>query len=272
MPTYNEVTVTGFNANPPVDDGSQVAANEVEWQKHLDKIGNPLKTAIEAIDDNVKSFSLAFGALADLDTVGTAQIDNLAVTNAKLATDSVTSGKIAAGAIGVSELATNSVTADAIAADAVGASEIAANAVGTSEIAANAVTATQIAANAVGSSEIAANAVGTSEVDSTVTSMLAKAWVNFSILSGVVTIENSFNVTSVIRNGVGDYSISWTINFANINYVVMGSIVRSAGGRGFVSVRGPLGTGSARIRTDAPDGNSTVEPDNVLVVAFGDQV
>lgn len=44
---YAPVTVTGYNATPPEDDGTAVATNEVEWQKHLDKIGAPLKTAIE---------------------------------------------------------------------------------------------------------------------------------------------------------------------------------------------------------------------------------
>ena len=44
-----------YNASPPPDDGTQVAANLLEWQKHLDKIGAPLKTAIEAINTNVSS-------------------------------------------------------------------------------------------------------------------------------------------------------------------------------------------------------------------------
>ena len=47
---YSSISVTGYNASPPADDASQVDSNKVEWQKHLDKIGAPLKTAVEAMD------------------------------------------------------------------------------------------------------------------------------------------------------------------------------------------------------------------------------
>lgn len=52
---YNQVTITGYNANPPEDDGTQATSNEVSWSKHKTKLGDPLKTAIEAIDSNVAS-------------------------------------------------------------------------------------------------------------------------------------------------------------------------------------------------------------------------
>lgn len=50
---YTNVSVVNFNTSPPPDDGSQTAANEITWQKHLDKLAQPLKTAIEAIDTNI---------------------------------------------------------------------------------------------------------------------------------------------------------------------------------------------------------------------------
>lgn len=55
---YTPPTLSGFNANPPSDDGSQVSTNEIAWSKHLDKIGTPLKNFAEAIDSAVSS---AFG-------------------------------------------------------------------------------------------------------------------------------------------------------------------------------------------------------------------
>ena len=51
--TYSTVTVSGYNANPPDDDGTEASSNEVEWQKHLDKIGAPLKTAVESTQTNI---------------------------------------------------------------------------------------------------------------------------------------------------------------------------------------------------------------------------
>ena len=50
---YTSVSISGYNANPPSDDGTQASQNEVEWAKHKDKLGDPLKTAIESIDTNV---------------------------------------------------------------------------------------------------------------------------------------------------------------------------------------------------------------------------
>lgn len=50
---YTTVTVSGFNANPPSDDGARTAANQLSWSKHKTKLADPLKTAIEAINANL---------------------------------------------------------------------------------------------------------------------------------------------------------------------------------------------------------------------------
>ena len=47
---YTTQTIAGFNATAPADDGSTVASNRVEWAKHIDKIGTPLKTLAEGIN------------------------------------------------------------------------------------------------------------------------------------------------------------------------------------------------------------------------------
>ena len=59
---YVGPTVVGYNATPPANDGSEVSANQLDWDKHLDKIGNPLKTFMEAVDTAVlAAFGLEFG-------------------------------------------------------------------------------------------------------------------------------------------------------------------------------------------------------------------
>ena len=50
---YTGVAISGYNASPPADDGSTVASNQVTWQKHLDKIGDPVKTMSESINGNI---------------------------------------------------------------------------------------------------------------------------------------------------------------------------------------------------------------------------
>jgi hypothetical protein len=54
---YSTVTVSGYNASPPADDGSQVAANQVKWSTIKTKLPDPLKTAIEAVNSGLVTFS-----------------------------------------------------------------------------------------------------------------------------------------------------------------------------------------------------------------------
>lgn len=59
---YSAPTLNNYNQSPPDDDGSQVSGNLVEWSKHIDKIGDPLKNFAQAISDNVETaFGLIFG-------------------------------------------------------------------------------------------------------------------------------------------------------------------------------------------------------------------
>lgn len=54
---------------------------------------------------------------------------------------------------------------------------------------------------------------------------IAKAWVNFNG-TGTVAIRDSFNISSVTRNGTGDYTLNFTTAMPNSNYAVqvMGNI------------------------------------------------
>jgi hypothetical protein len=49
----------------------------------------------------------------------------------------------------------------------------------------------------------------------------ATAWVNFDGV-GSATINDSFNVASVVRNGTGNYTVTWATPFANASYAVSG--------------------------------------------------
>jgi hypothetical protein len=48
---------------------------------------------------------------------------------------------------------------------------------------------------------------------------IAKAWVYFGYISSAITINGSFNVSSVTRNGTGDYTLNFTTAMPNANYV-----------------------------------------------------
>ena len=52
---YSSQSIAGYNTSPPADDGSEVAANKLEWSKHKTKLGDPIKTLSEAINTAVSA-------------------------------------------------------------------------------------------------------------------------------------------------------------------------------------------------------------------------
>lgn len=52
--------------------------------------------------------------------------------------------------------------------------------------------------------------------------MLAKAWVKFTAGGGTPTIADSFNVSSITDDGVGDHTVNFTVAFDSANYTYAG--------------------------------------------------
>jgi hypothetical protein len=48
---------------------------------------------------------------------------------------------------------------------------------------------------------------------------ICKSWVNFDGLNSPYSIRGSFNVSSVVRNGTGDYTVNFANAMPNGNYV-----------------------------------------------------
>ena len=67
---YDSVSVAAtYNASPPPDDGSAVAANQLDWDFHKDKLADPLKTALESINsNNVTAHARQFGGTFETKT------------------------------------------------------------------------------------------------------------------------------------------------------------------------------------------------------------
>jgi len=49
-----------------------------------------------------------------------------------------------------------------------------------------------------------------------------KAWIQFNG-TGTIAIQDSFNVNSIVDDGVGDYGIIWGTAFANDDYAIVGN-------------------------------------------------
>jgi hypothetical protein len=84
----------------------------------------------------------------------------------------------------------------------------------------------------------------------------ARAWVNFNGTDG--TIRSSGNVSSVTRNGTGDYTINFTTAMPDTDYTV---IVQRGGGL----QTGISGTG---VSTDVPTAIQTYDTGSVRIGAF----
>jgi len=88
MATYTPPSIANYNDNPPSNDGSaNFTDNGVDWDRHLDEIGDPLKNYIDAINSEVdatfdevnKANSLSvldYGAIGNASTDDTAAIQS----------------------------------------------------------------------------------------------------------------------------------------------------------------------------------------------------
>ncbi len=86
---YTSVNISGYNTNPPPDDGTTGADNQLKWSKHKDKIGDPLKNLAEGIDTNVLA---AFSKTVNTDPdQNNAMAGSLAFTSSEL---TISSGSI----------------------------------------------------------------------------------------------------------------------------------------------------------------------------------
>lgn len=93
---------------------------------------------------------------------------------------------------------------------------------------------------------------------------LPKAWVSFNSAG---TVQESYNVTSVVRNAEGQFTITWDTDFAAATYAV----IASAGETQIAGVRtGTIAAGSVQIWTSSHAGVAT-DPVWCSVTAYGAQ-
>ena len=85
-----------------------------------------------------------------------------------------------------------------------------------------------------------------------------RAWVNFNGTTSPGTIRGSGNVTSVTKNGTGDYTINFTNSLPDTNYAVTGTVYRSFTNSTRTGSVNPItyATGSLRIGTSQTDSAS----------------
>ena len=92
---------------------------------------------------------------------------------------------------------------------------------------------------------------------------LAKVWANFDGTSSITT-RDSYNVTSIVRNGTGDYTITFDTDFANVNYAYFINSDEA------YAIPSSKAVGSIRFLVKGTGGANN-DADDITFVAFGDQ-
>jgi len=109
---------------------------------------------------------------------------------------------------------------------------------------------------------------GTPESNTLYKANIIKAWVKISYAGGTPSIENSFNVSSITDQGVGQVDINFDVPFADANYVIMPG--GQQGGTVCNFETSWLSAGSARLSCyDTAD--SIVDPNIISAGFIGDQ-
>jgi hypothetical protein len=93
----------------------------------------------------------------------------------------------------------------------------------------------------------------------------AKAWVRFDVAGGVATIKRGYNVTSVVRGSVGQFTVTFTTPFVDAFYAPIGS---SSGALvDFTSISADGRSINLRTYTDT---GAFIDPPSASGVFFGD--
>lgn len=99
----------------------------------------------------------------------------------------------------------------------------------------------------------------------------AKAWVNFDG-TGTVSIDDSFNVSSITDNSTGNYTINFTNAMPNAEYAVSGSVETTNATSVVVTTFGTSGNSrtTSGVRIAASYSNTIVDAVECSVIVFGD--
>lgn len=100
---------------------------------------------------------------------------------------------------------------------------------------------------------------------------VAKAWINFNMATAAILA--SYNIASITENGVGDFTIGFTVSFSSVNYALSG-FARAAGTGAvvlFIKSTGTKTTSAMQVEVHATNGDSNVDATEVGISFFGDQ-
>tara|TARA_B100000941_G_scaffold257106_1_gene206807 strand:- start:2421 stop:2888 length:468 start_codon:yes stop_codon:yes gene_type:complete len=94
---------------------------------------------------------------------------------------------------------------------------------------------------------------------------LAKQWIHFNG-SGTIAILDSFNTTTIVDNGSGDYQVTIANDMSNVNYSVSGTMCYPTTGNSSAARQGPAVNEHAVGSYQVYCGSNTTTLDDVAVI------
>ena len=107
---------------------------------------------------------------------------------------------------------------------------------------------------------------GSVKINSLYANNIVKGWVNYDNITP--TVNDSFNVSSVSDNSLGNYTVNWDLDFANTNYAV-GGMVDDDAQNGFLQFVN-MANGSTNIRLMS-DAGALFDSNKSCILAIGQQ-
>ncbi len=111
---------------------------------------------------------------------------------------------------------------------------------------------------------------GTIASDGSSQQYAVKAWASISYSGGVPTLDDSYNVSGIVDDGVGLITVNWDTDFGSVNYAVV-STAEDVGSNALITgiVQSSKAVGSVQILIDDVSGTNT-DPASISVIAIGD--
>lgn len=144
--------------------------------------------------------SVSVAVLIPENSIGTDKIIDGSITTPKLASGAVTGEKLASGAVSQNLGFTPVDTSDSRLSDQRVPQD-----------------------NSVTSAKIVNNSVTLAKIATDAKALMSKAWVIFNGTTSPATIRSSYNVSSVTKNGTGDYTVNFATAMTDANYACFGT-------------------------------------------------
>jgi hypothetical protein len=127
-----------------------------------------------------------------------------------------------------------------------------------------------LAANSVGTTQITNGSVIASKLGTNEQKQICKAWVNFNGTTSPGTIRSSFNVSSVTKNGTGDYTVNFATAMTDANYCITGTTNRNVDpSNNSIGVKPGVSPTISSVRLTTGDYNSNQDTIQNSIAIFG---